>query len=1628
MRLYRRKWREKWLHEIPRCSCLPNFCLHRADDYDDDQDTKSYAAMGKSRGKHAVIKPRRLSMRSSSDTDSSGGSGIGGGSMTFNSNSNSIGRSDGDSSCHGDGGKNTYENELLLSLEESVDWHNQTSGFVSSYNVPLANDVESTPVTSNSISAGSTADNTVKRHHTRRGSTHMQNNMPQDQFNYSFKRSTSSGSPVSNYDGIQQPKLALQRQMSDNNLKDIFRPPSRSPSSSPRAARARSNSSDQHLPSLGLIMADAAAASENTNNTVLGGGTRRSPIPIGLPPPLPPVNKFNYSSVDVSFNTTILPGNGDDQDGINQTKDAQVKSSRTSPLRGIHIPTTAAAAIEFDSDIKRAINTKIKRKSKPKIKKNNLVIQHAAPVSVGGNTKGGVRIAHHPPQQKQIQQQRLCKPRSPPTMMSALPPTMMSPLPSGMLPPSPMTTPSPSSRLLLPPTHPFSQIQPTPSNDSTSPLRTNRHARANSVTSLMSDYSSAAESEATPQVRGGRRGGQSCGDFARLASSEAELVNKEVIGRQGQEPYNKPTMTFSFSDDEEDDDFNNNNNIISPSQERLSTTSTTELRGIDISFTMLDEATASADGKMISKSLMVSHVPTNAATTTIPELNYNANHNNTHSILTSILPANNAYMNHPQQQYNNDDPVETSSLDDSTSHVSQFSSDDRFFEGIHNSGLQSLSFEQVADTDLNTCMDVEIEMVYNSGSMSFDTADNNSVVSEDDMIESSAQDSLEKRREMEKRILQWRRGRYAWMKNSEESLGNHNRYPPPAQRQRQLAIATENDDDIEMAPLVLGHTSNSNGFMGRGKQFQQLLSPSADTPRKVNSFSSISLTAEADDDGEDDDDEDEFTGLTSTAIRKQYSKHNDDPAFYCNCIYYCCHCISFICQQLYCCKNRNYRSSRNWQISGWRKLLFVSSCFFLLAWVVTHGKLEKHHNESYSNVNENDDPLARDKLVDDFYVVSESTNTEDEAADWKDMSQNYGVHETTATVSAASNNVQPTYDPLAKDNFSENSRIIDEDDNIASPDESTNQDDAVDWQSSSQTSANNQQLQSASTQELSSIADIDTIVVLGGCELFSSPSVDWLVDKLKRLFPELNILDGFAVQFDDSAKPTHRKLPFISSHSLLRSSHRSAEVLTPPPVVVNDEENITIEQNIMLSQKDEAPQEVLKSARAIVVAVFFNPYEWVEFMRVNAHEELYINDTLEWTEFVEFELPSINGTILDLRADCIQSAIVKSAEREGVELVIPVRYEDLVEPYNNTSNYANNATFQLPGIVGVLEQIQNRTGLRPDQSAGWMKSTKENNDFWAVPAGCTRDSCFASLHNISHDVPYIRYMNEHVDWSAEKLVGYQQWPIPTFEIDQIVVLGERHSGAEWLVERLARCFPTVQVRYGFSRPGKWFQSLPGSIPQTLLISVFLNPHDWVELMRQNPINAPAHKDMEWSEFVLSSWERERSDQDKSLSDTTHANCSYGFYFEEVIPCMTQRDPQSDSFPLYELHPVTSGAFAGDPYSNILELRADKIRNFLGAATFEGVVDSIIVHYEDLVWDEDYRHLSKPYPGISGLLEEIDDRTNLIPDESAGWVNDDEDYFKASALGVGTMKLDPYFVHWMDEHVDWDVELLVGYSP
>ncbi len=102
--------------------------------------------------------------------------------------------------------------------------------------------------------------------------------------------------------------------------------------------------------------------------------------------------------------------------------------------------------------------------------------------------------------------------------------------------------------------------------------------------------------------------------------------------------------------------------------------------------------------------------------------------------------------------------------------------------------------------------------------------------------------------------------------------------------------------------------------------------------------------------------------------------------------------------------------------------------------------------------------------------------------------------------------------------------------------------------------------------------------------------------------------------------------------------------------------------------------------------------------------------------------------------------------------------------------------------------------------------------------------------------------------------------------------------------------------------------------------------------------------MNSSQFVGTAWVRKRSHLDETLSGTINANCSFGFSFEEVVPYMTERDPQSDAFPLYKLHPATSLSRAGDPYSNILELRADKTRIFLSGGLFDVVLELLCFRF------------------------------------------------------------------------------------
>ena len=112
----------------------------------------------------------------------------------------------------GSGGRNTknQEDDIFLNLEESLDWHNQTTGFVSSYTLPLSHDTASTGDGNNNLNQP------IKF-------TRLE----------SIESNTSSIGDDDTIDDEQQHKEEV--------VRDIFRPPSRSPSTSPKKNDSNAN-------------------------------------------------------------------------------------------------------------------------------------------------------------------------------------------------------------------------------------------------------------------------------------------------------------------------------------------------------------------------------------------------------------------------------------------------------------------------------------------------------------------------------------------------------------------------------------------------------------------------------------------------------------------------------------------------------------------------------------------------------------------------------------------------------------------------------------------------------------------------------------------------------------------------------------------------------------------------------------------------------------------------------------------------------------------------------------------------------------------------------------------------------------------------------------------------------------------------------------------------------------------------------------------------------------------------------------------------------------------------------------------------------------------------------------------
>mmetsp|Transcript_10070 Transcript_10070/g.28664 ORF Transcript_10070/g.28664 Transcript_10070/m.28664 type:complete len:426 (-) Transcript_10070:102-1379(-) len=211
----------------------------------------------------------------------------------------------------------------------------------------------------------------------------------------------------------------------------------------------------------------------------------------------------------------------------------------------------------------------------------------------------------------------------------------------------------------------------------------------------------------------------------------------------------------------------------------------------------------------------------------------------------------------------------------------------------------------------------------------------------------------------------------------------------------------------------------------------------------------------------------------------------------------------------------------------------------------------------------------------------------------------------------------------------------------------------------------------------------------------------------------------------------------------------------------------------------------------------------------------------------------------------------------------------------------------------------------------------------------------------------------------------------------INLIGERNSGTKWIVEEMQKCFPLD--KYGikiqrdlWGRSKHFFQEVGWNPPAQgshVVIAIFRDPVEWVAAMIEKPYHMPAHMNgfddnnkpipMHWQEFVEKPWTMRRSNNDNVLLEKKRKHprqflpCRNGMQYHEVVPCRFDKGTVPDSvvreqYPVYELK-RGGNASIDEAYRNIMELRTDKIVNFLlEVPIMLGVGAYLAIRYEDML--------------------------------------------------------------------------------
>jgi hypothetical protein len=435
-----------------------------------------------------------------------------------------------------------------------------------------------------------------------------------------------------------------------------------------------------------------------------------------------------------------------------------------------------------------------------------------------------------------------------------------------------------------------------------------------------------------------------------------------------------------------------------------------------------------------------------------------------------------------------------------------------FVQQIHNSGLSSLSFEHVED---NTSMDVEMELVYNSGSFDNGSVDGGSVKSAGSVM------SIEERKEMERRIHCYRKFRENRSKMEGQLVS----------KSKELGVFVPESARSNHAVANVSHGVPATP-VASNKALQQFQMPDIDAIDAFNrdcedSFESLEMTplakATHELSGTVNHFHDEQSGRLDLRETKLHPNSNLGwrPYYYTrNFIWWSNKTYDYNhrefddidfdrrtspCRGSCCSRNtRDHSNDTFWYMqTSWSKLLFIACFFLLMGWLFSDDGLQKHQSQKsyYDQVHrtkhgyhlyDRDDPLSKDAFLprkriiddaDDF--VNPLSRPEDDDIDLSVVERYFPTE---------SQSIADLDDVFKK--FELEDDIFD---SFTATDETTNGD------ASNLNDAANAILTGFEDDDDHLSPDIDTLVLLGERHV----GLDWLLGKLAVLYPNLDVCSGF---------------------------------------------------------------------------------------------------------------------------------------------------------------------------------------------------------------------------------------------------------------------------------------------------------------------------------------------------------------------------------------------------------------------------------------------------------------------------------------------------------------------------------------